>query len=107
MRPGGVAGAEGDEQDDRTMPTREVEIINKLGLHARAAAKLVELAGRFEAEVWICKDGRRVDAKSIMGIMMLAASCGSIVEVGAEGADQDQALAELLGLICDRFGEPE
>jgi phosphocarrier protein len=89
------------------MLTKELEISNKLGLHARAAAKLVELAGRFESEVWLRKEGRRVDAKSIMGIMMLAAGRGTVVEVGADGPDEEEALSGVEGLIRDRFGEPE
>jgi phosphocarrier protein len=84
-----------------------VEIVNKLGLHARAAAKLTHLAGGFQCEVWISRAGRRVNAKSIMGVMMLAAGQGTSVLLEAEGADAEQALAALGGLIADKFGEGE
>ena len=83
------------------------EIVNKLGLHARAAAKLTHLASGFQCELWISRSGRRVNAKSIMGVMMLAAGMGSRVTVEAEGADADQALATIVKLISDRFGESE
>ena len=89
------------------MQQREVEIVNKLGLHARASAKLTQLAGSFECEIWLSRSGRRVNAKSIMGVMMLAAGIGSTVKIEAEGKDADKALAALLQLIRDRFGEGE
>ncbi|MGM0677503.1 HPr family phosphocarrier protein [Ectothiorhodospira marina] len=89
------------------MPTREVEIINKLGMHARAAAKFVNLASSYAAELEVEKGSRRVNGKSIMGIMMLAASRGTTVRLIAEGEDADDALDALEGLIGDRFGEPE
>ena len=89
------------------MPSLEVEIVNKLGLHARAAAKLTHVASGFQSEVWLSRSGRRVNAKSIMGVMMLAAGKGSQVHIAAEGADADAALAALAGLIADRFGEAE
>jgi phosphocarrier protein len=89
------------------MPSASVEIVNKLGLHARAAAKLTHLAGGFQCEIWISRSGRRVNAKSIMGVMMLAAGQGSSVLLEAEGADAEQALAALERLIVDKFGEGE
>ena len=89
------------------MPLREVEIVNKLGLHARASAKLTQTASRFAAEVWLSRNGRRVNAKSIMGVMMLAAGKGSRIAIETDGADADEALAALVGLIESRFGEGE
>jgi len=89
------------------MPSAEAEIVNKLGLHARASAKLTQLAGGFDAEIWLSRSGRRVNAKSIMGVMMLAAGIGSTVKIEAEGKDADKALAALLQLIRDKFGEGE
>ena len=89
------------------MPSVEASIVNKLGLHARAAAKLTHLAGTFQSEIWISRSGRRVNAKSIMGVMMLAAGQGSTVKLEAEGADADKALATLTQLIADKFGEGE
>jgi phosphocarrier protein HPr len=85
----------------------EAEIVNKLGLHARAAAKLTEVAGAFASEIWLSRNGRRVNAKSIMGVMMLAAGKGSRVLIEAEGEDADAALAALAKLIAARFGEEE
>jgi phosphocarrier protein len=87
--------------------SRELTIVNKLGLHARAAAKLVTLASRFEADVRLVRNGREVDAKSIMGVMMLAAGKGSRVTLSATGPDAPQALDRLTALIADRFGEDE
>ena len=89
------------------MPQIEAEIVNKLGLHARASAKLTQTAAQFSAEVWLSRNGRRVNAKSIMGVMMLAAGKGSKVMIEAEGADADAALAAVTQLIADRFGEGE
>ncbi|HEX9451513.1 MAG TPA: HPr family phosphocarrier protein [Burkholderiales bacterium] len=89
------------------MQQREIEIVNKLGLHARASAKLTQMAGQFTAEVWITRDGRKVNAKSIMGVMMLAAAKGSLVAIEIDGPDEDQAMAALVGLINDKFGEGE
>ena len=89
------------------MPSADAEIVNKLGLHARASAKLTQLAGGFESDIWISRSGRRVNAKSIMGVMMLAAGIGSTVKIEAEGQDADKALAALLQLIRDKFGEGE
>jgi phosphocarrier protein len=89
------------------MPSVTAEIINKLGLHARAAAKLTHLAGKYQCEIWISRSGRRVNAKSIMGVMMLAAGQGTSVLLEAEGADAEQAIAALTKLIADKFGEGE
>ena len=82
-------------------------IINKLGLHARASAKLTKLAGSFPCEVWISKGDRRVNAKSIMGVMMLAAGIGSEVTIETDGDQAQEAMDALLALIADRFGEGE
>ena len=87
------------------MQQREIEIVNKLGLHARASAKLTQLAGQFTAEVWISRDARKVNAKSIMGVMMLAAAKGSVVAIETDGPDEAQAMTALVGLINDKFGE--
>lgn len=89
------------------MQTQETEIINKLGLHARASAKLTQLAGKFQCEVWMSKGSRRINAKSIMGVMMLAAGKGSIVSIETDGPDETEAMAALLALIADYFGEGE
>ena len=89
------------------MPSVDADIVNKLGLHARAAAKLTHLASSFQSEIWISRSGRRVNAKSIMGVMMLAAAKGAVVRVEAEGADADAALGALLQLIQEKFGEGE
>ena len=89
------------------MPSIACEIVNKLGLHARAAAKLTHLASGYRSDIWVSRSGRRVNAKSIMGVMMLAAGKGSTVKLEAEGADADAALAALTKLIADRFGEGE
>ena len=84
-----------------------VTISNKLGLHARASAKLTKLAGSFASEVWMSRGDRRVNAKSIMGVMMLAAGLGSSVEVETNGADEQVAMDSLIALINDKFGEGE
>ena len=89
------------------MPRIEAEIVNKLGLHARASAKLTQTASAFQCDVWITRNDRRVNAKSIMGVMMLAAGQGSTVSIEAIGEDAEQALAAILQLIGDRFGEGE
>ena len=89
------------------MPQAEIEIINKLGLHARASAKLTQTANEFAAEVWLSRNGRRVNAKSIMGVMMLAAGKGSRITVEADGADAEAAIAAILNLIAGKFGEQE
>ena len=89
------------------MPKAEVEIINKLGLHARASAKLTQLAGSYPCEVWMERNGRRINAKSIMGVMMLAAGKGSKVIIDTEGEQAEEALAAIIALINDYFGEGE
>lgn len=89
------------------MPGKEIEIINKLGLHARAAAKLVQLASRFAADVTLKHNGREVSGKSIMGVMMLAAGKGSMIEVSTAGEDAETAMQEIEALIQNRFGENE
>jgi phosphocarrier protein len=82
-------------------------IVNKLGLHARASAKLTKLAGSFPCEVWLSKGERRVNAKSIMGVMMLAAGVGSQVTLETVGDQEQEAMQALLGLMADKFGEGE
>ena len=82
-------------------------ISNKLGLHARASAKLTKLTGSFASEVWLTKGERRVNAKSIMGVMMLAAGMGSTVQIETDGPDEQAAMAALLALFADKFGEGE
>jgi phosphocarrier protein HPr len=89
------------------MQQREIEISNKLGLHARASAKLTQLAGKFTAEVWVSRDGRKVNAKSIMGVMMLAAAKGAVVIIETDGPDEADAMLALVQLINDKFGEGE
>jgi phosphocarrier protein len=89
------------------MPSVEAAIVNRLGLHARAAAKLTHLASGFQSEIWVSRSGRRVNAKSIMGVMMLAAGQGTTVQIEAEGADALDALDALSRLIADKFGEGE
>ena len=89
------------------MPSIEAEIVNRLGLHARAAAKLTHIASGFQSEIWLSRSGRRVNAKSIMGVMMLAAGQGTSVVIEAEGADAQAAIDALLKLIADKFGEGE
>jgi phosphocarrier protein len=82
-----------------------ITISNKLGLHARASAKLTKLAGGFQSEVAISRNDRRVNAKSIMGVMMLAAGIGATVVIETEGSDEDEAMKSILALIADKFGE--
>ena len=89
------------------MAKAEAEIVNKLGLHARASAKLTQLASSFASDVWLERNGRRVNAKSIMGVMMLAAGKGSKVIVETEGERADEALQAIEALIADKFGEGE
>ncbi len=89
------------------MIKQEIEIINKLGLHARASTKLTQTASQFSSEVWIERNGRRVNAKSIMGVMMLAASKGSKITLEASGEDEQAAMNALAALINDKFGEGE
>jgi len=84
-----------------------MEIVNKLGLHARAAAKLIDLASGFESRIRICRDGREADAKSIMKVMMLAASRGTSIEVVAQGADAEEAVEAIERLVAGRFDEAE
>ena len=85
----------------------EAEILNKLGLHARASAKVTQLASQFASEVWMEKGARRINAKSIMGVMMLAAGKGSTVTVETDGDDEHAASGAILELIANRFGEGE
>jgi phosphocarrier protein HPr len=87
------------------MQKTTVKISNKLGLHARASAKLTKLAGGFACDVHMTRNGRRINAKSIMGVMMLAAGLGSDVEIETDGEDEAQALSALVALVDDRFGE--
>ena len=89
------------------MPTREVTISNKLGLHARAAAKLVNISNGYNAEVTLEKKGQKIHGKSIMGVMMLAASQGTTIRITVSGEEEDEALRSLVDLIDDKFGEPE
>lgn len=89
------------------MQKREVEIVNKLGLHARASAKLTQAASGFQSEVWLERNGKRINAKSIMGVMMLAAAKGAMVIIETEGADEDAAMQAIVDLIADKFGEGE
>lgn len=89
------------------MLEREAEIINKLGLHARASAKLTQLAGQFQSEVWLTRNAHRVNAKSIMGVMMLAAAKGSRIGIETNGPDENEAMQALVELIGNYFGEGE
>ena len=88
------------------MPTVEVTIINRLGLHARAAAQFVQAASRYGSEISVERDDKTVNGKSIMGVMMLAASQGTTLKISATGDDADVALSEIVGLVNSRFGEP-
>ena len=89
------------------MPSAELLVTNRLGLHARASAKLTQVASGFQSEIWLTRNGRRVNAKSIMGVMMLAAGKGASVTVETEGADADAALDAIRALVAERFGEAE
>jgi phosphocarrier protein len=89
------------------LANRELTIVNKLGLHARAAAKLVTLASKFESDITIKRGDQEVNAKSIMGVMMLAAAKGVVIDVRVDGKDADEALAEITRLVQNRFGEAE
>jgi phosphocarrier protein len=89
------------------MIEQEIEIVNKLGLHARASAKLTQLAAKFKSEVWMTRNKRRVNAKSIMGVMMLAAGKGAKVLLEVNGPDEKECFDALLFLINDKFGEGE
>lgn len=84
-----------------------VTVINKLGLHARASAKLTKMAGSFPCEVWVSRGDRRVNAKSIMGVMMLAAGLGSEIVIETDGAQEGEAMEALLALLANKFGEGE
>ena len=89
------------------MIQQEINISNKLGLHARASVKLTKLASSFQSDIWISKGGRRVNAKSIMGVMMLAAGLGATVTLEIEGSDEQEAVTALVELFNDKFGEGE
>ncbi len=89
------------------MQNQDAQIINKLGLHARASAKLTQLASQFPCEVWLSRNGKRINAKSIMGVMMLAAAKGSSISIETNGEREDEAMSALLALINDYFGEGE
>jgi phosphocarrier protein HPr len=89
------------------MIKRTIQVSNKLGLHARASAKLTQTASRYKSGVWISKNGRRVNAKSIMGVMMLAAGIGSTVELETDGPDEADAMESVAALFQDKFGEGE
>lgn len=87
------------------MIERQVEIVNRLGLHARAAAKLVQLTSNYRSQVWLAKDGEEVDAKSILGILLLAAAQGSSIVVKCDGEDETDAMRAIVQLFADRFDE--
>jgi len=89
------------------MIQRQVTLINRLGLHARAASKLVQTASTYSAQVWIERNGKRVNAKSIMGVLLLAAPCGTELLLEAEGEQETEAMDALIALVEDRFGEGE
>jgi phosphocarrier protein len=89
------------------VPSAELLVTNRLGLHARASAKLTQVASGFQSEIWLTRNGRRVNAKSIMGVMMLAAGKGASITVETEGADAEAALAAIRALVAERFGEAE
>lgn len=94
-----------NEPDSKATQTKELIIANRLGMHARPSAMFVKTAGKFRAEIWVEKDGERVNGKSIMGLMMLAAGQGSKLLVTAEGADADRALQELEAIVLRKFDE--
>ncbi|MFT4561397.1 MAG: phosphocarrier protein HPr [Gammaproteobacteria bacterium] len=87
------------------MLTREVEIINRLGLHARAAAKFVQTAGHFASQIEVSRGAKKINGKSIMGVMMLAAAQGAVIEISSDGADEQDAIDALVALVADGFGE--
>ncbi|HEV3142032.1 MAG TPA: HPr family phosphocarrier protein [Vicinamibacterales bacterium] len=87
------------------MTSQSVAVVNQLGMHARAAAKFVHLAGRFESRVRVGRDRREMDGKSIMGILLLAAARGTIITISADGADEQRAVQELVALVASGFGE--
>jgi phosphocarrier protein HPr len=95
------------EREKDNMIQQDLEIINKLGLHARASAKFTQLAAKFQSDVWLTRNARRINAKSIMGVMMLAAGKGAKVTLEADGSDEQECIAALAALINDRFGEGE
>ena len=105
-----MAGKGFSSAPDRNMAevvNRDITIINKLGLHARAAAKFVTLASRYQSDIRLLRDGREVNAKSIMGVMMLAAGRGTALQIQATGEDAQEAVQELEKLVQERFGEAE
>ena len=87
------------------MLSEKIEILNRLGLHARASAKLTQLAGQYQSEIWLSRDGKRVNAKSIMGVMMLAAAKGVLLDVEVDGSDEEEAMTAIKNLVLDLFGE--
>ncbi len=89
------------------MLQREAEIINQLGMHARASAKLTQLAGQFKSNIWLTRNGKRVNAKSIMGVMMLAAAKGATINIETDGPDETAAMQALTELIANGFEEGE
>ncbi|MFA5241413.1 MAG: HPr family phosphocarrier protein [Sulfuricella sp.] len=89
------------------MLQRDIEISNKLGLHARASAKITQTASQHKSQVWLSRNGKRINAKSIMGVMMLAAAKGTTIGIEIEGEDEEQAMQALIHLINDKFGEGE
>jgi phosphocarrier protein len=89
------------------MLQQDAQIINKLGLHARASAKLTQLASQFPCEVWLARNGRRINAKSIMGVMMLAAAKGATITIETDGEREQEAMSAIVALINDYFGEGE
>jgi phosphocarrier protein len=100
-----ISQAERDSMDEPVARRATVRIVNKKGLHARASAKLVEAAARFTCRIMVSKDGQSVDARSIMGLMMLAASMGSEIEIAAEGSDAEEAMVAIVALVEAKFGE--
>lgn len=89
------------------MQSREIEIVNKLGLHARASSKLVQLANKYDSEIFVIKKEKKANAKSIMSLMMLAANKGTLVTISCDGVDEVEALENICLLFADRFGENE
>ena len=89
------------------MQKKQLKVVNKLGLHARASAKLTQVASSFKSQLWLAREARRVNAKSIMGVMMLAAGLGSTLELEADGADEAEAIDAIEKLFADKFGEGE
>ena len=87
------------------MLSEKIEILNRLGLHARASAKLTQLAGQYQSEIWLSRDGKRVNAKSIMGVMMLAAAKGVLLDVEVDGSDEEEAMTAIKNLVLDFFSE--